>query len=206
MPVMRVRAALEQSGQARPGSTADGVSVLMARAQAGDAEAFGEVYDRYVDQVFRFVYRRVLDRQVAEDLTSETFLRALRNLASFRRPGGDFGAWVTTIARNLVINYQVSHQRREVPVAESRDPAPAGSAFDPVATTVDRLTSAALLAGIEQLNPVQRQCIVLRYLRELSIEETAQALGRTPAAVKAIQHKALRALRGLLPVTAVMPA
>lgn len=192
--------------QAMPGSTANDVSVLVARAQAGDAEAFGEVYDRHVDQVFRFVYRRVLDRQVAEDLTSETFLRALRNLAAFRRPGGDFSAWVTAIARNLVINHLQSHQRRELPVAEFRDPAPAGQASDPAATTVDRLTSEALMAGIEQLTPVQRQCITLRYLRELSIEETAQALGKTPAAIKAIQHKALKALRGLLPVTVVMPA
>ncbi|MFG1955414.1 RNA polymerase sigma factor [Micromonospora sp. NPDC048830] len=206
MPAMRVRAARIHPAQPRPGSTANDVSALVARAQAGDVEAFGAVYDRYVDQVFRFVYRRVLDRQVAEDLTSETFLRALRNLASFRRPGGDFGAWVTTIARNLTINHQASHQRRERPVAELRDAAPVDRAPGPEAAAVDTLTREALMAGIEQLSPVQRQCIVLRYLRELSIEETAQVLGKTPAAIKAVQHKALKALRGLLPVTAVMPA
>ncbi|WP_433233948.1 sigma-70 family RNA polymerase sigma factor (plasmid) [Micromonospora sp. CA-248260] len=184
----------------------DEVSALVARAQAGDAEAFGLVYDRYVDQVFRFVYRRVLDRATAEDLTSETFLRALRNLTSFRRPGGDFGAWVTTIARNLVINWQRSHQRRERPVAELRDAAPVDLVPSTEAAVVATLTREALLAGIAQLNPVQRQCITLRYLRELSIEETAQVLGKTPAAIKAVQYKALKALRGLLPVTAVMPA
>ena len=73
MPATRVRAARIHPVQPRPVSAADDVSALVARAQAGDAEAFGLVYDRYVDQVFRFVYRRVLDRQVAEDLTSETF-------------------------------------------------------------------------------------------------------------------------------------
>ncbi|WP_091094457.1 sigma-70 family RNA polymerase sigma factor [Micromonospora citrea] len=182
------------------------MTALVARAQAGDAEAFGLVYDRYTDQVFRLIYRRVLDRQVAEDLTSETFLRALCNINSFRRPGGDFGAWVTTIARNLVINWQRSHQRRERPVAELRDAAPADRAPGPEAAAVDTLTREALLAGIEQLNPVQRQCITLRYLRELSIEETAQALGKTPMAIKSVQYKALKALRALLPVTVVMPA
>ncbi|MFF0182575.1 sigma-70 family RNA polymerase sigma factor [Micromonospora sp. NPDC005223] len=206
MPATRVRAAQVPSGQPQPGSTSGEVSALVVRAQAGDAEAFGLVYDQYVDQVFRFIYRRVLDRQVAEDLTSETFLRALRNLASFRRPGGDFGAWVTTIARNLVINWQRSYQRRERPVAELRDASPVDQAPSPEAAAVTTLTREALLAGIEQLNPAQQQCITLRYLRELSIEETAQVLGKTPAAIKALQHKALRALRGLLPVTAVMPA
>lgn len=206
MPVMRVRAALKQEVEPRPGASVGEVSVLVARAQAGDAEAFGLVYDRYVDQVFRFVYRRVLDRQVAEDLTSETFLRALRNMASFRQPGGDFGAWVTTIARNVVVNWQRSHQRRERPVAELRDAVPVDLMPSTEAAVVATLTREALLAGIEQLNPVQRQCITLRYLREQSIEETAQALGKTPAAIKSIQHKALRALRGLLPVAAVMPA
>ncbi|MFF5073066.1 sigma-70 family RNA polymerase sigma factor [Micromonospora olivasterospora] len=206
MPATRVSPAPADPAQAPSGSMTGEVSALVARAQAGDAEAFGLVYDRYVDQVFRFVYRRVLDRQVAEDLTSETFLRALRNLASFRRPGGDFGAWVTMIARNLVINWQRSHQRRERPVAELRDAAPVDQAPSPEAVAVTTLTREALLAGIEQLNPAQQQCITLRYLRELSIEETAQALGKTPAAIKALQQKALRVLRGLLPVTAVMPA
>jgi len=206
MPAMRVRAAQSYAGQPQSGSMLDPVSVLVARAQAGDAEAFGQVYDRYADHVFRFIYRRVLDRQVAEDLTSETWLRALRNLAAFRRPGGDFSAWVTTIARNLTINYLQSHQRRERPVAELHDLVSADDVSVPEAAAVQRLTREALAKGIAQLSPVQQQCITLRYLRELSIEETAHALGKTPSAVKAVQHKALKALRGLLPVTAVMPA
>lgn len=185
---------------------ADDVSVLVARAQAGDAEAFGEVYDRHVDQVFRFIYRRVLDRQTAEDLTSETFLRALRNLVAFRRPGGDFAGWIITIARNLTVNHLRSHQRRELPVAEVQEPVSTGVVAGPEAAVMDRLTQEALIAGIAKLSPVHRQCITLRYLRELSIEETAQALGRTPSAVKGLQHKALKALRGLLSPAVVMSA
>lgn len=182
------------------------VPILLTRAQAGDAEAFGLVYDRYVDQVFRFIYRRVLDRQVAEDLTSETWLRALRNLAAFRRPGGDFSGWIITIARNLTSNYLQAHQRRERPVAEVHDQVSIGDVAGPEAAAVQRLTNEALAKGIAQLSPVQRECITLRYLRELSIEETAEALGKTPSAIKAVQHKALKALRALLPVTVVMPA
>ncbi|MEV0216507.1 sigma-70 family RNA polymerase sigma factor [Micromonospora sp. NPDC050695] len=187
--------------------TGSDVSALVARAQAGDVEAFGLVYDRYVDEVFRFVSRRVTDRQMAEDLTSETFVRALRNLAAYRRPGGDFGAWLTTIARNLVANHHASYRQRiEVPVADIRDATQVGQVDDAAQTAMDRLTHEALLASVEQLVEHQRQCIVLRFLRELSIEETAEVMGRTPGAIKAIQHKALRALRGLLPMSAVMPA
>ncbi|GIJ40551.1 RNA polymerase sigma factor [Micromonospora andamanensis] len=182
------------------------VSALVARAQAGDVEAFGEIYGRYVDQVHRQVYRRVLDREAAEDLTSETFVRALANLSSFRQRGSDFGAWLATIARNLTINWQRSHQRRERPVAELRDAAPVGRVPSPEADAVANLTREALLAGIEQLKPDQQRVVALRYFGELSIEETATKLGKTPSAVKGLQYKALQALRGLLPAAAVMPA
>ncbi|MGC5033823.1 RNA polymerase sigma factor [Micromonospora sp. DT229] len=203
---MRVRAARNHAVQPLPGSTSDDVSALVARVQAGDAEAFGAIYGRYVDQVRRQVHRRVFDREAAEDLTSETFTRALANIGTFRQRGSDFGAWLATIARNLTINWQRSHQRRERPVAELHDAAPVGRVPSPESDAVASLTRDALLAGIAQLKPDQRRVVALRYFRELSIEETAQALGKTPGAVKGLQYKGLRALRGLLPATVVMPA
>ncbi|MDT4985760.1 MAG: polymerase sigma-70 factor, subfamily, partial [Pseudonocardiales bacterium] len=71
---------------------------LVTLAQAGDGEAFGQLYDRYVDIVFRFVYYRVNDRGMAEDFTSETFLRALRRISTITYQGRDIGAWFITIA------------------------------------------------------------------------------------------------------------
>ncbi|MFF0256885.1 RNA polymerase sigma factor [Micromonospora zamorensis] len=201
MPAMRVRPVPAEPVQAPSGSTANEVSALVARAQAGDAEAFGLLYDRHVDQLYRFVSTQVRDRQTAEDLTSETFLRALHNLSAFR-PGGDFGTWLTAIARNLAGGHE-SHSV-EFPVAEVHLQTETTS--DPAATTVTRLAHAALIAGVDQLTAPQRQCIVLRYWRELSIDETAQAMGKTPKAIKGLQHKALNALRGLLPAGVVMPA
>lgn len=85
-----------------PSDPATEVWALVERAQAGEAEAFGLIYDRYVDTVFRFVYFRVGNRQLAEDLTSDTFLRALKRIGSFTWQGRDLGAWLVTIARNLV--------------------------------------------------------------------------------------------------------
>ena len=78
---------------------------LVDLAKEGDSEAFGQLYDHYVTGVFRFIYYRVGSQQLAEDLTSETFVRGLRAIQRFNWQGKDFGAWLTTIARNLVADH-----------------------------------------------------------------------------------------------------
>ncbi len=166
------------------------------------AEAFGLVYDRYVDTVFRFVYFRVGNRQLAEDLTADTFLRALKRIGSFTWQGRDLGAWLFTIARNLVADHFKSSRYRlevttdEVPDTERDDDGPAGS---PEAAVVAHITNVALLTAVTQLNPEQRECIVLRFLHGLSVAETARAMGKNEGAVKALQYRAVRALGRLLP-------
>ena len=85
---------------------------LVARAQGGDGEAFGMLYDRYVDSVFRFIYYRVNDRALAEDFTSETFVRALRRISTITYQGRDIGAWFMTIARNIVLDHMKSARHR----------------------------------------------------------------------------------------------
>jgi len=81
------------------------VADLVRRAQDGDADAFGSLYDRYAEGIYRFCYHRTTSVALAEDLTSETFFRALRAISTFRWQGRDFGAWLTTIARNLVTDH-----------------------------------------------------------------------------------------------------
>ena len=78
---------------------------LVRQAQEGSADAFGELYRIYCDTVFRYIYYRVSTRALAEDLTSETFVRALRRITTFSWQGRDFGAWLVTIARNLVADH-----------------------------------------------------------------------------------------------------
>src|SRR5947209_18884843 len=75
---------------------------IVTRAQGGDSDAFGELYDRYVDVVYRYIYYRVGNATLTEALTSETFIRALRRITSYTWQGRDFGAWLVTIARNLI--------------------------------------------------------------------------------------------------------
>lgn len=185
-----------------PSDPASEVWALVRRAQAGDAEAFGLIYDRYVDTVFRFVYFRVGNRQLAEDLTSDTFLRALRRIGSFTWQGRDLGAWLVTIARNLVADHFKSGRYRlevttsDVLDADREDRGPEGS---PEAAVVDHITNVTLLTAVKQLNPEQQECIVLRFLQGFSVAETARAMGKNEGAIKALQYRAVRALARLLP-------
>ncbi|GIJ07576.1 ECF subfamily RNA polymerase sigma factor, BldN family [Micromonospora andamanensis] len=185
-----------------PSDPATEVWALVERAQAGEAEAFGLIYDRYVDTVFRFVYFRVGNRQLAEDLTSDTFLRALKRIGSFTWQGRDLGAWLVTIARNLVADHFKSGRYRlevttgDVLDADREDRGPEGS---PEAAVVEHITNVALLSAVKRLNPEQQECIVLRFLQGFSVAETARAMGKNEGAIKALQYRAVRALARLLP-------
>lgn len=171
---------------------------LVHAAQQGDTSAFGRLYDRYVDVVFRYVLFRVGDRELAEDVTSETFLRALRRIGSVSYQGRDVGAWFVTIARNLVLDHVKSSRfRLEVATAEVDDSRRVE--VGPEQQVISRVTTAALLECVEQLGDDQRECIVLRFLQGLSVAETAEVMHRNEGAVKALQHRAVRRLAQLLP-------
>ncbi|MQA94263.1 MAG: sigma-70 family RNA polymerase sigma factor [Streptosporangiales bacterium] len=174
---------------------------LIARARDGDAEAFGLLYARYAAPVQRFIYFRVGDRALAEDLASETFLRALRRIDGFTWRGTDFGAWLMTIARNLVIDHFKSGRHRlEVCIADPLEPEPYGPLSEgPEDRVLDAFTRRTVLGELGRLGPAQRECIVLRFLHGLSLAETAAVMGRNEGAIKALQYRAVRALARRLP-------
>lgn len=168
------------------------------RTQEGDAEAFGRLYDHYVSLVYRYVHNRVGDRATAEDVTSETFVRALRRIDSLSFQGRDVGAWLVTIARNIVLDHvKSSRYRLEVATADMRDADRATAG--PEDAVVAHLTNRELLACVQQLGSEQQECIVLRFIHGLSVAETAEIMGKKDGAIKALQHRAVRRLAGLLP-------
>jgi RNA polymerase sigma-70 factor, ECF subfamily len=171
---------------------------LVHKAQQGDRNAFGKLYGKYVDIVYRYVLFRVGDKELAEDVTSETFLRALRRITSVSYQGRDVGAWLVTIARNLVLDHVKSSRfRLEVIRAEVDD----GSTVQagPEQQVLARITNAELLKCIAKLGDDQRECIALRFLQGLSVAETAELMHRNEGAIKALQHRAVRRLAQLLP-------
>ncbi|REF37080.1 RNA polymerase sigma-70 factor (ECF subfamily) [Thermasporomyces composti] len=174
------------------------IVALVELAKDGDAEAFGQLYDHYVSTIYRYIYYRVGTHALAEDLTSETFFRALRALSSFRWQGRDFGAWLVTIARNLVTDHFKSGRfRLEVATGEilDYDLAADGPEDDVLAT----LTNEELVKAVRKLKPDQQECLVLRFLNGLSVAETAQVLSKSEGAVKQLQLRAVRNLAKLLP-------
>jgi RNA polymerase sigma-70 factor (TIGR02952 family) len=171
---------------------------LVRQAQDGDAEAFGRLYDHYVTLVYRYVLHRVGDRAQAEDFTSETFVRALRRIDSLSFQGRDVGAWLVTIARNIIRDHVKSSRfRLEVTTADMRDADRVTEG--PEDAVVQALTNEQLLACIRQLGGEQQECISLRFLQGLSVAETAAVMGKKDGAIKALQHRAVRRLAGLLP-------
>jgi RNA polymerase sigma-70 factor (ECF subfamily) len=176
------------------------VADLVARSQAGEAEAFGLLYDRYVDLVYRYIYYRVNNPNLAEDLVSETFLRALRRIDSFTWQGRDFAAWLVTIARNLIADhFKSGRYRLEITTEDILETGPTQTTDGPENLVLDALTNETLLIAVKKLNPEQQECIVLRFLQGLSVSETALAMGKNDGAIKALQYRAVRALARLLP-------
>jgi RNA polymerase sigma-70 factor, ECF subfamily len=170
---------------------------LVRAAQDGDGEAFGKLYDQYVDSVFRFVYYRVNDRALAEDFTSETFLRALRRISTINYQGRDIGAWFITIARNIVFDHAKSARfRLELSTGEAIESNEVQAG--PELTVLTKLTNARLLEAVNALGEEQRECIVLRFLNGLSVAETATVMGKNDGAIKALQHRAVKRLASVL--------
>ena len=195
----RDRATVPETSEPEPDDGRDEeVWGLVEAAQQGDTEAFGQLYDRYVDVVHRYAYARLGDRTLAEDVTSETFLRALRRIETVSYMGRDVGAWFVTIARNLVLDHVKSGRNRyEVVSAEPIEPTVGIEGPEPA--VLRRLSAEELLRCVRELPPDQQECVVLRFLQGLSVAETAAVMTRNVGAVKALQHRALRRLAGSLP-------
>ncbi|MCW2746985.1 MAG: polymerase subunit sigma-70 [Nocardioidaceae bacterium] len=176
-----------------PDAEAQRLVALVDLARAGDAEAFGQLYDHYVSGIFRFVYYRVGTNALAEDLTSETFTRGLRSIQKFQWQGKDFGAWLTTIARNLIADHYKSSRSRLEYVSDTI-PEPKTRASSPEDGVISAISSELLLDAVNQLSSDQRDCVLMRFIQGLSIAQTAEAMQKSDGAIKQLQ---LRAIRGL---------
>ncbi|WP_031037089.1 ECF subfamily RNA polymerase sigma factor, BldN family [Streptomyces sp. NRRL F-5650] len=196
----RARSSGAATTHRRPAADSDSARMmdLVERAQAGEADAFGRLYDQYSDTVYRYIYYRVGGKATAEDLTSETFLRALRRIGTFTWQGRDFGAWLVTIARNLVADhFKSSRFRLEVTTGEMLDANEVERS--PEDSVLESLSNAALLEAVRRLNPQQQECVTLRFLQGLSVAETARVMGKNEGAIKTLQYRAVRTLARLLP-------
>ena len=171
---------------------------LVELARTGDKEAFGLLYDHYNSSVFRFLYYRTRSTSLAEDLTSETFFRALRSMNNFRWQGKDFGAWLMTIARNLATDHFKAGRTRLEQTTEDMG-LHDDTTESPESTVLSALTNEMLLTALQQLPVEQQDGLVMRFLQGMSIAETASVLQRSEGAVKQLQLRGVRNLAKLMP-------
>lgn len=177
------------------------VIALVDRAREGDPDAFASLYDRYVDRVYRFVLYRVSgDSALAEDITSEVFVRCLRKIKEFSWQGRDIGAWFLTIARNLVLDHYKSGRFRLEMVGADPGEGSREGVVDPEDQALSRVSQADLYRAIQQLGNEQQEVIYWRFLQGYSVAETAAAMDKSEGAIKALQYRAVKALYRLVVV------
>ena len=177
--------------------SANDVWKMVDEVQGGDLDAFSTLYVRHVDSIYDFILLRTRNQAIAEDLTSETFLRALTKIDSITYHGSSFRAWLMTIARNLIIDH-VKSVRRKLEVALPANFDGESNIGDPVAYTCDRDSCRELRGHLAQLTSDQQQCIVLRFFEERSVTEVAQTMRRSSESVRALQLRALRRLAAVI--------
>lgn len=173
----------------------ESVDALVEQAVGGSPEAFGRLYDLYVDRVYRHLYYRVGNANDAEDLTAEVFLNAWRAIGRYRQQGVPFAAWLFRIARNLAIDHYRSAQRvaelDEAVIDEGRE-------ADPEKVMELSLDRQQVRRAIFRLSEEQQQVLILRFVDGLSHADVAAVLGKSEVAVRVMQYRALAALRRAL--------
>lgn len=168
---------------------------LLTQALTGDAAAFGDLYERYLDAIYHYVFYRVNGRQEAEDLTEGIFLRAWQALDSHPPQGAPFRLWLYRIAHNAVVDH---YRTRREQVGLEAVAQVVDSIEGPEAVVVRQERADALKQAMMQLTEDHQEVLTCRFIVGLSHAETAVVMTRSEEAVRALQYRAVNALRKLL--------
>ncbi|MCP4543979.1 MAG: sigma-70 family RNA polymerase sigma factor [Chloroflexi bacterium] len=168
---------------------------LLERAKQYDEAALEELYDQYAPRVYAYIYRRVNNAHLAEDLTGDVFVRVIQAIQAEHFWHTSFRAWLYRIAHNLVVD----HYRRQPPAVELElDAQMIASEDNLISTITKRLSNQLLHAAINYLTPGQQQVLALRFGEGLTARETAEVMDKSVGAIEALQHRALASLRRVL--------
>jgi RNA polymerase sigma-70 factor (ECF subfamily) len=167
---------------------------VLLLASQGDRDAFGQLYERYLDRIFNYVYYRTGNTHDAEDLTARVFQRAMKHIHNYTDRGVPFSAWLYRIAHNLVANWHRDRSRRqEIPINDL--PVLPAKGDQPETTLVRTEQQEALLRLIRKLPPERQHLLILKFVENLSNAEIGQIMGRSEGAIKSLYHRTLLSLR-----------
>jgi RNA polymerase sigma-70 factor (ECF subfamily) len=157
-----------------------------------DAHAFGALYDRYCDRIYRYVFRRLRNHEVAEDVTADIFLKALRAIDTYQPAVAPFSTWLYRIAANAVVDH-TRGQRSTVSLDVTADAADPGIPVEELA--ISRAEAARVWQAVDNLTEAQRTAVTLRFGSDLPIADIAGRMGRTVGSVKLLLNRGLAAVR-----------
>lgn len=171
----------------------DDLSRLIVRAQNGEKDAFGQIYSLFLKRIYRFIYFAVRNRQLAEDITQDTFLRAWRSFSSFSQSHGSLQAFLFAIARNLVIDWY--RKKKDIPLKTVADPGYKDDVDEKIAQDEEKQK---LTHALAKLKFDQKQLVILRYFEELSFVEIGKVVGSREGTVRVRLHRILGQLKRII--------
>ncbi len=185
--------------------------LLFRLRRKGDAQAFGRLYDKYVSSIYRFVFLKLPSKEMAEDVTSETFLKCWQFIQKNQEPVGNFRAFLYKIARNLVVDaYRKAEAKPSIGLEETVTFSPSDTSSSTEASSSDvsdkhrgqilieaRADLALVLERISHLKEDYHDVLMLRLIDDLSFGDIAKVLAKTPGSVRVIYHRAMKALEAL---------
>ncbi len=177
----------------------DGEEKLIKDAIRGSSSAFGVLYDHYQPMIYRFVLVKVAGRAEAEDITHQTFLSAWQNVRTYKHRGHPFSSWLYQIARNQVIDHYRA-KKGDVSI-DAVDPEYFVAQASITMDLAGKLEMEKVRQAVQKLKPDYQDVIIMRFIEDISLKETALAMGKSEGAVKLIQHRAIKELQKLLDAT-----
>ncbi len=169
--------------------------IQLLKLKNGDSEAFAFFYDQYMTRVYRFVYIRVSDKAVAQDITQDIFLKTWQHLVD-KKDIQNFGAFIFRVARNAVIDFYRLSRRQELPLEyadETEDPY-----TDQKTDSIDKsIDLQSLLDLLQKMKPEYQEVLILRYVEDLSIDDIAQIMQKDKNNIRVLIHRALNKLKSL---------
>ena len=187
---MNDRQITKEENSGNPKADHNDVDILLSRLRRSDSAAFGEIYTNYIGRIYRYVFYQVKDDMLAEDIAEEVFLRAWRNLNSYKGGGASFSSWLYQIAHNLVIDNfragkKIAAMKKEI--VDDTD--------SPEAAAESNWQKQQLLNVVDTLPEQQKQLILLKFIEGMDNEEIAQVTGKSQGAIRIMQMRALASLR-----------
>jgi RNA polymerase sigma-70 factor (ECF subfamily) len=174
----------------------DGEKKLIQDAVRGKSSAFGDLYDHYQPMIYRFVAVKVGRREEAEDITHQVFLSAWQNIKTYEHRGHPFSSWLYQIARNQVIDHYRA-KRNDTPL-DAVDPEAFATMASAEFEMPTKLEMETVRRALATMKPDYQDVIIMRFIEDLPIRETADALDKSEGAIKLMQHRAIKELKRIL--------